>query len=195
MKYQHLVSVAACALAATFTSQAAAQETTPEASQADVSAGTAEGLGDIVVTAQRREENLQRAAIAVDTVDAEMLRESSITNPAQLTALVPALQIFPLGASFNYYLRGVGNVNGNPLSESAIAFNFGGVYIGRPASSTAFFYDLERLEILKGPQGTLYGRNATGGAINVIPLRPRTNLAASSSLRLETMSRSTRRLG
>lgn len=133
---------------------------------------SSEGLEDIVVTAQRRAENLQRAAVAVSSVGGDLLQSASIVSPTQLTAVVPALQIAPSNSSFNFYLRGVGNVNGNALSESAIAFNFGGVYVGRPASTAAYFYDLERVEVLKGPQGTLYGRNATGGAINLIPKAP-----------------------
>jgi iron complex outermembrane receptor protein len=71
-----------------------------------------------------------------------------------------------------FYLRGVGNFNGNSLSDSAIAFNLDGVYIARPSSTGGTFYDLSRVEVLKGPQGILYGRNATGGAINVVTNPP-----------------------
>jgi iron complex outermembrane receptor protein len=132
------------------------------------------GLQDIVVTAQRRAESLQKAAVAVSVVSGDELRNSGISRPTELTALVPALQVATSAGPYNlFYLRGVGNFNGNALSDAAVAFNYNGVYVGRPSSTTGFFYDVERLEVLKGPQGTLYGRNATGGAINVITNAPK----------------------
>ena len=131
------------------------------------------GIQDIVVTAQRRSENLQRAAIAVSAISGDALAAAGITRPTELTAVIPSLQVAPAAGPYNlFYLRGVGNFNANAFSDSAVAFNVDGVYIGRPSSTTGFFYDLERVEVVKGPQGTLYGRNATGGAINVISKKP-----------------------
>lgn len=130
-------------------------------------------LEEVVVTAQRRAENLQRAAIAVSVVSGDELRAAGITRPTELTAIVPSLQVTSAAGPYSlFYLRGVGNFNANAFSDSAVAFNFDGVYLGRPSSTVGFFYDLERLEVVKGPQGTLYGRNATGGAINVISRKP-----------------------
>ncbi|MGD9967222.1 MAG: TonB-dependent receptor [Hyphomonadaceae bacterium] len=138
--------------------------------------GAPEGLEDIVITAQREEETLQRAAVPVAVLQPELLRDAGVTRPSDLSHLAPAIQVAGLSGSYTaYYLRGVGNFTGNSLAEPAVTFNFDGVSIGRPSSSTGFFYDLERIEILKGPQGTLYGRNATGGAINVLPRRPELN--------------------
>lgn len=131
------------------------------------------GLQEIVVTAQRRSENLQKAAIAITAVSGDQLIAAGVTKPTELTSLVPALQVATAAGPYSlFYLRGVGNFNGNALSDAAIAFNVDGVYIAHPSSTTGFFYDLERVEVLKGPQGTLYGRNATGGAINVITHKP-----------------------
>lgn len=153
----------------------AAAESTAPAQQAGgaMNSSAAEGLAEVVVTAQRRQENLQKAPIPVAVVDGEALSSAGIVNPAQLSTLVPALQVVNTnGAYSNFYIRGVGNFTGNALTESAIAFNYDGVYLARPSSTVGFFYDLERVEVLKGPQGSLYGRNATGGAINVIPQAP-----------------------
>jgi len=130
-------------------------------------------IDEIVVTAQRAEELLRRAALPVAVLSPELLADAGATKPFDLSHLVPALQVAGLSGSFTvYYMRGVGNFSGNSLQDPAVTFNFDGVSIGRPSSTTGFFYDLERIEVLKGPQGTLYGRNATGGAINVLPRRP-----------------------
>ena len=132
------------------------------------------GLSVIMVTAQRREESLQDVAIPVTAITGDELLSRGVTDTADLSKLVPALQVQPTGGSgFSLYLRGVGSLSGNAFAENAVAFSFNDVYIGRPTSTSGTFYDLERVEVLKGPQGTLYGRNATGGAVHVIPRRPR----------------------
>jgi iron complex outermembrane receptor protein len=132
-----------------------------------------DGIEDIVVTAQRREESLQRAAVAVTAVSGDDLVTAGISDVANLTKLVPALVVQPAGGSLtNFYLRGIGTLGSNAYAENAVAFNFGGVYIARPTAPIGSFYDLERIEVVKGPQGTLYGRNATGGAVNVLPAKP-----------------------
>jgi iron complex outermembrane receptor protein len=137
-------------------------------------AAEAEGeLKEIVVTAQRRSENLQRAAIPVSAISGDALLNAGISDTANLSKLVPALQIQPAGGStLNIYIRGVGTLQGNSFGENPIAYNFNGVYLARPTAPVGSLYDLERIEVVKGPQGTLYGRNATGGAINVLPKAP-----------------------
>jgi iron complex outermembrane receptor protein len=130
-------------------------------------------LQEIVVTAQRREENSQKAAIAISTISGDDM--GNATRAGDLTALVPALQVTDeTGPYSGFYLRGVGNFAANALFDPAVTFNFDGVTVNR-SNTSGFFYDLERVEVLKGPQGTLYGRNATGGAINVISKAPDLN--------------------
>lgn len=133
-----------------------------------------QGLDVIVVTATRRSENLQDAAVAISAVTGDALRNAGVTNPTELTGVIPSLQVATAVGPYSlFYLRGVGNFNGNSLSDAAVAFNFNDVFLSRPSGSTGFFYDLDRVEVVKGPQGTLFGRNATGGAINVIPAAPK----------------------
>lgn len=135
---------------------------------------TAGGLDVITITAQRREETLQDAAIPINAASGEELLRSGITDATLLNKVAPSLYVVAAGgASAGYFVRGVGNFSNNGYTAPAVAFNLDGVYIGRPSSTIASFLDLNRVEVLKGPQGTLYGRNATGGAINVIPNAPR----------------------
>ncbi|WP_206244316.1 TonB-dependent receptor [Novosphingobium terrae] len=143
-----------------------------EAPAAEKASGA--GIQDIIVTAQRRSENLQRAAIAVSAVTGDALTSRGVTTTDQLSKLVPALVIQPTGGTnVNIYIRGVGAFGATPTNENAIAFAADGVFIARPGGTVGNFYDLERVEVLKGPQGTLYGRNSTGGAINLVTRKPR----------------------
>jgi iron complex outermembrane receptor protein len=145
----------------------------PEEYEAEDASG---GLNVIVVTAQRREETLQDAAIAINAATGEDLISSGVTDASQLGKIAPALYVsHGGGANVGYFVRGVGNFVNNGFTNPAVAFNIDGVYVGRPSSTVAAFLDLNRVEVLKGPQGTLYGRNATGGAINVIPNVPQFN--------------------
>lgn len=131
------------------------------------------GLGEIIVTAQRRAESSQRAAIPLSVIDGATLAAAGVTQADRLNELAPALSIEPTSTGNLIFLRGVGNFTVVNTSDPAVAFNYDGVYVGRPTSTTGVFYDLERIEILKGPQGILYGRNATGGAINILPAQPK----------------------
>ena len=153
---------------------AMAQEAAPEAEVDETTASTSGGLNTITVTAQRREETLQDAAIAINAVSGEELTASGVTDATLLNQVAPSLYVTSAGgANAGYFVRGVGNFTNNGYTNPAVAFNLDGVYVGRPSSTIASFLDVNRVEVLKGPQGTLYGRNATGGAINVIPNHPR----------------------
>lgn len=136
------------------------------------------GIEVITVTAQRRAESLQDAAIPINAASGEQLARAGVVNATQLNKIAPALYVPEAGgANVGYFIRGVGNFANNGYTNPAVAFNLDGVYIGRPSSTVASFLDVSRVEILKGPQGTLYGRNATGGAVNVIPNAPRLGIA------------------
>lgn len=151
-------SIAFCAAAPT-----AAQES-----------GSAAMLEEVVVTAQRREQTLQSAAVAVDVVDQETLVRFGAESARDLGLLSPSLGVSAGGGPLtSLYIRGVGANTVNPLFDAGVAQNYDGVYLGRPAAASGLaFYDMERIEVVKGPQGTLFGRNSTGGVVNYIPVKP-----------------------
>lgn len=183
----HTIKLAALGGAASLAlvAQTAFAETAaaPEAQAAAGEQG-ASGLAEIVVTAERRAESLQRTAVAVSAVTGDAIEKAGITDAAGIGRLVPALQVQPSGGTTSFFLRGVGTQSGNSFAENAVAFNFNGVFVARPTAPSGAFYDLQRVEVVKGPQGTLYGRNATGGAINVLPNRPKLG-AFSGNINLE----------
>ena len=130
-------------------------------------------LAEVVVTAERREQSLQRAAVAVTAVSGQQLAQRDIVNVDQLTQVVPALQAQQgTGPYTSVILRGVTTTVVNVFGDPSVAVNMDGVYLARPTSLHGLFYDLDRVEVLKGPQGTLYGRNATGGAVNLVSRQP-----------------------
>jgi iron complex outermembrane receptor protein len=137
-----------------------------------VANGSEGDLAEIVVTASRREETLQKSSLAIQVLSADELKTGGVTDAKDLSLLVPGMQIGKAGPDTQIYIRGVGDFGGNALANPAVATSVDGVYIARPAAVAGQFYDLARIEVLKGPQGTLYGRNATGGAINIITTRP-----------------------
>ena len=172
--------LATTALPLMLLSQAAHAQT---ADQGDTEEAAEErgGLNVITVTAQRREESLQDAAIPINAASGEDLARAGVVDATQLNKVAPALYVPEAGgANVGYFIRGVGNFANNGYTNPAVAFNLDGVYIGRPSSTVASFLDVNRVEILKGPQGTLYGRNATGGAVNVIPNAPRLGMVEGS---------------
>jgi iron complex outermembrane receptor protein len=141
---------------------------TPFASQA-----AAQALEEVVVTAQRRTQTLQEVPIAVTAFDQQAMTEANLFDVAGVSQLTPGLTIstHSLGRP-QVYIRGIGsNAVGAGADNSVVSF-IDEVYIGRSAGTAFDLYDLERVEVLRGPQGTLYGKNAIGGAINYITTKP-----------------------
>jgi iron complex outermembrane receptor protein len=143
-----------------------------EPAAAGAGAGDSAGLDEIVVTAARREENLQKAALNIAVVSGAALAAKGVFAPEDLDKTVPGLGLSPNGPQTQVYLRGVGTFNIAPYADSAVAFNVDQIFMSFPALISGNFFDLQRVEVLEGPQGTLYGRNATAGAINVITNKP-----------------------
>ncbi|MFP5307704.1 MAG: TonB-dependent receptor, partial [Gammaproteobacteria bacterium] len=135
-------------------------------------------LEEVIVTAERREASLQDTPISIEAFDAEMLEQRSIKGVQDLSANVPALTIEPFpthNATLRVFIRGVGINDAQLTQDPAVGVYLDGVYIARSVGLALDIADLERIEVLRGPQGTLYGRNTTGGAINLITKRPSTD--------------------
>ncbi len=129
-----------------------------------------QGLEEIVVTAERRENTIQRSSVIIDSYSGAQL--AGVTQAQDLTELSPGVQIGAEGPNLQVYIRGVGDSADNSRSQGAVPFNVDGVYIPRGNAAETSFFDINRIEVLKGPQGTLYGRNASGGAVNIITNAP-----------------------
>lgn len=144
-----------------------AQEATAKESDSTIS--------DIVVTATRRSENLQDVGIAVSAFTGDTLKDMNVTQTEDLALATPGLQLQYAGSSpavALVALRGVSQNDFAPHIEAPIAFYVDEVYQPNNATSAQQFYDVGRIEILRGPQGTLFGRNATGGLIHVLTAQP-----------------------
>jgi len=129
-------------------------------------------IEEIVVTATKRSENLQETPISVTAVTSSNLESRHIVDVEGLAESIPNFDFGVYSGNAHLAVRGLGFDSVNPGAESRIAFYEDGVYISRPADVLGTFFDVSRVEVLRGPQGTLYGRNATGGSINLISNDP-----------------------
>ena len=133
--------------------------------------------GDIVVTAQGRSQILQDVPLAISAVSAESLQNSGATDIRALNQLAPSLLVSSTGSEANgsARIRGIGTVGDNPGLESSVAVFIDGVYRSRSGIGLNELGEIERIEVLRGPQGTLFGRNASAGLIHIISKRPNMN--------------------
>ncbi|TAJ72770.1 MAG: TonB-dependent receptor [Phenylobacterium sp.] len=131
-------------------------------------------VSEVVVTAQFREENVQRVPIPITAVGGEDLAKQGVIGFKELGARVPSLRFGAgvTGGENVITMRGLGSQNTTPGGDSPVAYNIDGVYVQRTTSIDPEFYDIARVEVLRGPQGTLYGRNSVGGSINIITNKP-----------------------
>lgn len=148
-------------------------------SQPVLSAESGKGLQleEVIITAQRREESLQDAPISVMALGAEQLENEGISSLEDIQASAPNLQISPFptnSSTLNMFIRGVGAAESQVSNDSPVSVYLDGVYIARNTGLALEISDLERIEILRGPQGALYGRNAVGGALIMTTRRPST---------------------
>ena len=147
-----------------------AADATTGAAKASAAAGTA--LQEVVVTATRRSELLSRTPAAVTALNADALEKSGITDITSLQNVVPNLSVGDQFGVNRTFIRGIGMTSIDLGADGAVAFLQDGAIISRPAAQLAGFYDVEQVEVLRGPQGTLYGRGATAGAVNIVTKKP-----------------------
>ena len=151
------------------TSGRAASQTSPTA------------VGEVVVTAERRVEDVQQVPIAITALQGAALDSQGIIGFADLSQRVPSLRFGAgvTGGENVITMRGLGSQNTTPGGDSPVAYNVDGVYLQRTTAIDPEFYDISRIEVLRGPQGTLYGRNSVGGSINVVTNPPTDTFQAS----------------
>lgn len=134
-------------------------------------------LEEVVVTAHKREQSSQDVAAAITALGTEQLVNSEVNNIQDIQNMAPSLQI---GESFGFaqvMIRGIGTDNPFAGGDPSVAMHIDGVVTGQSSAQFGSLFDIQRVEVLRGPQGTLYGRNATGGSINVITNKPTEELA------------------
>ena len=146
-------------------------------------------LEEVVVTAQKREENLYEVPISVSAFSDDKLEQAIIDDVADLGRFAPSLTANNVSAGgSNIFMRGVGNEIIAVGADSSVAIYIDGVYTPRFTTALNNFVDVERVELVKGPQGTLYGRNATGGAINIVTKQPSAEASFKSDVEISNYS-------
>lgn len=167
-----IANVSTLALASISTSAMAQSSPAPqpgvEAPQAEANVGVAE----IVVTAQKRSQNLQNVPVAISAMDNTTLARANLTNVTDLGRMVPSLTLATTSGAVQPFLRGIGSAGSGLGNEGSVAFYLDGVYLTRVPQTLLQLNNIERVEVLKGPQGTLFGRNASGGLIHIITRDP-----------------------
>lgn len=168
-----LASATAWATALMLAAPAQAQDAATADGPADTTEGG--GFGEIIVTAQKRAENLQKVPISATVVNADQLAARQIFDPSQLQLVAPSLQVksfnAALGAS-NFSIRGVGTLSFANSIESSVTSVIDGVVMGNPSFGFMNYLDLAQIEVLNGPQGMLFGKNASAGLVNITTRRP-----------------------
>jgi iron complex outermembrane receptor protein len=152
-----------------------------QAAKPDVDSGA---LEEVVVTAEKREANLQTTPVAVTALSGDDLSRAGVREFTALEKVVPEVRVERVVGMPRVSIRGVFAQNLAPTSDSPNAVHVDGVYLPKASALGGMFFDVERVEVLKGPQGTLYGRNATGGAMNIIAKKPTKDFGAGGELEI-----------
>lgn len=139
-------------------------------------------LGTITVSAQKRDQSLQDIPLSVTALSEELIKDRGLSTIGDIASSLPAVQFSEFSGSGNVSIRGIGTAIVSGAGESSTAMHLDGIFLTQPKAFTMIQQDLARVEILKGPQGTLYGRNSTAGVINFISARPQEEFEAGGSV-------------
>ena len=141
---------------------------------------TVDQTADIIVTATRRPERLSKVPVAVSVVDGDRLRQSNLNSLRDVASIVPSLNFRTTASNKDQalFIRGLGTVSTSPGVEPTVSTIIDGVVLARQGQASYDLYDVDRIEILRGPQGTLFGKNASGGAVNIVTRSPTDDLHA-----------------
>lgn len=129
-------------------------------------------LEEVVVTVERKTQSLQDLAGTAASFDGEFLKTMGVQNFQDMDGAIPGLSVANNGGNIEVYIRGIGSSNNTELGDPAAATHLNGVYVPRPSGFGSAFFDIQRVEVNVGPQGTLRGRNATAGSVDIIPWKP-----------------------
>lgn len=151
---------------------AAAQTRAQNAPQQDLAATNDGQLPEVIVTAQRSSAPASKTPVAMSVLSGRQLDQLAITSPGELGARLPGVHLDAGADGLRITMRGVSNNDTTEKGDPSAAFMLDGIYIARPQAQNVSFFDLARIEVLRGPQGTLYGRNTTAGVVNVISNTP-----------------------
>lgn len=152
-------------------------------------------LDEVIVTAQKRAQNLQEVPISIRAYSAEAIAKSGMESTWDLQGATPNLTVSGNIRTAQVFIRGIGSLQTGGSGDSSSTVHLDGVYLARPEALLGDFLDVERVEILRGPQGTLYGRNSVGGTINVISKMPADELSGYASLTLGNFAKMRMRAG
>ena len=140
--------------------------------QAPPAADSGSQLGEVVITARKTSEDLQHAPIAVTAVSAEEIERTGVKDPTDLQWQLPAVEFQTAQSVPDVFIRGVGTYNLQAGVDSAVAFSIDGIYLAHPSAYPPVLVDIAQVEEVRGPQGTLYGKNSNGGAISFVTNKP-----------------------
>lgn len=153
-----LAGVAALAIATPALAEAATSEVTD--------------TNEIIVTAQNRKENVQNVPIAINVISGDALKDKGVSDLKDIGKVAPSVQITDDSSVIHVTVRGIGTYSNDESQDSSVVVDVDGEYLNRGEVMNLALFDLDRVEVLRGPQGTLYGRNSTGGAVNFITRKP-----------------------